>query len=212
MQQITPLDHIILNFDHGLRTLFGHPLNTTRPNPAKTVEETELSDTEKLLSARLMRVNHAGEVSAQALYQGQALTARTVAVRDSMKQSALEENDHLVWCQSRISKLNGHVSLLNPLWYTGSFTIGAMAGAAGDKWSLGFVAETERQVVKHLEGHLQRLPDEDLKSRAILEQMKKDEAHHATVAIKAGTALLPKPVGWLMGRVAKVMTKTAFWI
>ncbi|MEN8217183.1 MAG: 2-polyprenyl-3-methyl-6-methoxy-1,4-benzoquinone monooxygenase [Pseudomonadota bacterium] len=212
MQQLTPLDHLIINVDHGLRTLFGQPLSTTRPNPAQKLEETELSETDKQLSARLMRVNHAGEVSAQALYQGQALTARTKAVRDNMKQSALEENDHLEWCQKRISELNGHLSFLNPLWYTGSYTIGAMAGAAGDKWSLGFVAETERQVVKHLEGHLQRLPAQDLKSKAILEQMKQDEAHHATIAIKAGGVPLPKPVRWLMGRVAKVMTQTAFWI
>ncbi len=212
MQQLTALDHLIINFDHGLRTLFGQPLSTIRSHPAQKLEETELSETDKELSARLMRVNHAGEVSAQALYQGQALTARSKAVRETMKQSAFEENDHLVWCQNRISELNGHVSFLNPLWYTGSYTIGAVAGAAGDKWSLGFVAETERQVVKHLEGHLQRLPAQDIKSRAILEQMKEDEAHHATVAIKAGGVPLPKPVRWLMGGVAKVMTQTAFWI
>jgi len=212
MQQLTPLDHFIINFDRGLQTLFGHPLSTGRANPAQTIPEAELTEAEKLLSARLMRVNHAGEVSAQALYQGQALTARAAAVRSNMKQSALEENDHLVWCQNRISELNGHVSLLNPLWYTGSFTFGAMAGVAGDKWSLGFVAETERQVIKHLEGHLQRLPSQDMKSKAILEKMKEDEARHASVAVKTGGVPLPKPVCWLMGRVAKVMTKTAFWV
>ncbi len=209
---LTPLDNLIINFDHGLRTLFGQPLGTTRANPAKTVADNELTDTEKELSAGLMRVNHAGEVSAQALYQGQALTARTQAVRDSMKQSAIEENDHLVWCENRIEKLNGHVSFFNPLWYVGSFSIGAIAGMAGDKWSLGFVAETERQVVKHIEGHLQRLPADDLKSQAILEQMKIDEAHHATVAVKAGAVELPTAITWLMGGVSKVMTKTAFWI
>ncbi len=209
---LTPLDHLIINFDHGLRTLFGQPLGTTRANPAKTVPENELTDSETELSARLMRVNHAGEVSAQALYQGQALTARSQTVRSSMKQSALEENDHLVWCENRIHELNGHVSFLNPLWYAGSFSIGAIAGAAGDKWSLGFVAETERQVIKHLEEHLQRLPNDDLKSRTILEQMKIDEAHHATVALKAGGVQLPKPIAWLMGGTSKVMTKTAFWV
>ncbi len=212
MQRLTPLDNFIINFDRGLRTLVGQPLGTTRPNPAQTVPETELTDAEKHLSAQLMRVNHAGEVAAQALYQGQALTARSTAVRESMKQSAFEENDHLVWCQNRIQALNGRVSFLNPLWYMGSFSIGAMAGAVGDKWNLGFVAETEQQVVKHLEGHLQRLPAQDLKSRAILEQMKEDEAHHATVAIKAGGVPLPKSIRWTMGRVAKLMTKTAFWI
>jgi len=212
MQQFTPLDSLIINFDRGLRTVFGQPISTGRTNPASSVSEGDLTESEKQLSERLMRVNHAGEVSAQALYQGQALTARTADARGSLKQSALEENDHLLWCQSRISKLGGHLSFLNPLWYTGSFVIGTTAGIVGDKWSLGFVAETERQVVNHLEEHLQRLPASDLKSRAILEQMKEDEAHHATVAIKNGGVPLPKPVCWLMERVAKVMTKTAFWI
>jgi ubiquinone biosynthesis monooxygenase Coq7 len=212
MQQLTPLDNFIINFDCGLRTVFGQTVSTGRTNPASSVPDANLTESEKLMSARLMRVNHAGEVSAQALYQGQALTARTADVRGSLKQSALEENDHLVWCQSRISKLGGHLSWLNPLWYTGSFVIGATAGMVGDKWSLGFLAETERQVVKHLDGHLQNLPASDLKSRAILEQMKEDEAEHATVAIKNGGVPLPKPVCWLMEGVAKVMTKTAFWI
>ncbi len=212
MQQLTPLDNLIINFDRGLRTVFGQPLNSGRVNPARSASETELTESEKRLSARLMRVNHAGEVSAQALYQGQALTARTEVVRESMKQSALEENDHLVWCKNRISELDGHVSFLNPLWYSGSFVIGATAGVVGDKWSLGFVAETEQQVVKHLESHQQRLPAGDLKSSAILEQMKEDEARHASVAVKTGGVPLPKPVCWLMERVAKVMTKTAFWI
>ena len=175
-------------------------------------QENELNEEEKRLSARLMRVNHAGEVAAQALYQGQALTARTANVRENMKQSALEENDHLIWCHKRINDLNGRISWLNPLWYTSSFTLGTMAGLAGDKWSLGFITETEQQVVKHLEGHLQRLPKQDFKSKAILEQMKEDEAHHASVAIKTGGVPLPQSVRWLMGRMSKVMTHTAFWI
>jgi len=212
MRKLTPFDQLIINFDHSLRTLFGQPLSTARPHPAQAVEETELTETEKELSARLMRINHAGEVSAQALYQGQALFAHTQTVRENMKQSAFEENDHLVWCQNRIEVLDGHTSYLNPLWYTGSYMIGAIAGAAGDKWSLGFVAETERQVVNHLDEHLQRLPPADLKSKAILEQMKEDEGHHATVAIKTGAIPLPKSVCWLMGQVSKVMTKTAYWI
>jgi 3-demethoxyubiquinol 3-hydroxylase len=212
MQQLTSLDHLIIHFDKGLRTLFGQPQNTMRPNPAKKVAESELNEEEKRLSARLMRVNHAGEVAAQALYQGQALTARTNSVRESLKQSALEENDHLIWCQKRIKELNGHISVLNPVWYSTSFGIGALAGLAGDKWNLGFITETEQQVVKHLDGHLQRLPAQDLKSKAILEQMKEDEAHHASVAIKTGGVPLPQSIRWIMGRISKVMTRTAFWI
>jgi len=209
---MTPLDRMVINFDHSLRTLFGQPLGTGRTNPAQEFENTELTEEETHLSTRLMRVNHAGEVSAQALYQGQALMARTDQVQKNMTQSALEENDHLLWCQNRIMELDGHVSYLNPFWYTGSYLIGAIAGAAGDKWSLGFVAETERQVIKHLDDHLQRLPSPDLKSKAILEQMKDDEGHHASVALETGGILLPKPVCWLMGGVSKIMTKTAFWI
>jgi len=212
MQQLNSLDQLILHFDRGLRTLFGQPQNTMRPNPAQMAPENELNEEEKRLSARLMRVNHAGEVAAQALYQGQALMARTDSVRENMKQSALEENDHLIWCHKRIHDLNGRISWLNPLWYTSSFTLGATAGLVGDKWSLGFVTETEQQVVKHLEGHLQRLPAQDVKSKAILEQMKEDEAHHASVAIKTGGVPLPQSVRWLMGRMSKVMTHSAFWI
>jgi len=212
MQQLTPLDHLIINFDHGLRTLFGQPLNTARPNPAQFIPEAELSETEKLMSTRLMRVNHAGEVSTQALYQGQALTANTAVVHDNLKQSALEENDHLMWCQNRISELNGHVSFFNPLWYASSFTLGAVTGLAGDKWSLGLVTEMEQQVVKHLDKHLQRLPAPDQKSRAILEQVKEDEMYHASVAIKSGGIPLPKPARGFVTQMAKVMTKTAFWL
>jgi len=214
MQKLTPLDHFIIHFDNGLKTLLSQQTITTRPNPAQRIDDddAELTAANKQLAARLMRVNHAGEISAQALYQGQALMAHSPAVRENMKKSAWEENDHLVWCQQRITELNGHVSFLNPFWYAGSYTIGALAGIAGDKWSLGFIAETERQVVKHLEEHLQRLPPQDLKSRAILEQMKIDEQHHASVAIKAGGVPLPKSVSWLMGGVAHVMTSTAFWV
>ncbi len=212
MLHLSRLDQLIINFDQGLRTLFGQPLVTVRTNPADTQEDSELTATEKQLVARLMRVNHAGEVSAQALYQGQSLLARTETVHHRLQQSAREENDHLYWCTQRLDELGGHRSLLNPFWYIGSFTIGTLAAIPGDQWSLGFMAETERQVVKHLDQHLHRLPAQDQKSRAILEQMKQDEAYHATAALKVGGVNLPKPINWLMIKVSKLMTTTAFLI
>ncbi len=212
MRHYSVMDDFIMNFDQGLRTVFGRPRVTERHSPADGLEEPELGSEERKLSARLMRVNHAGEVSAQALYQGQALTASDAGVREKMRRAAEEENDHLEWCETRIKELDDHVSYLNPLWYGGSLLIGALAGTAGDKWSLGFVAETERQVVKHIDGHLQRLPVNDEKSRAILNQMRVDERRHATMALKAGGAPLPDPVKFLMRRTAKLMTGTAFWI
>ena len=208
----TPLDHLIVNFDQALRTLAGRPLVTGRANPADDREETELSETEKTESMRLMRINQAGEVAAQALYQGQALTARLENVRERMEQAAEEENDHLDWCEKRVNELGGHVSYLNPLWYAGSFAIGAAAGILGDKWSLGFVAETEKQVIKHLDGHLQTMSARDQKSRAIIEQMKIDEAHHGAEARRAGGAELPEPAKQLMSVVSKVMTGSAYWV
>jgi len=159
-----------------------------------------------------MRVNHSGEVAAQALYQGQALTARLENVREAMERAAVEEIDHLKWCQERLQELGSHTSVLNPLWYAGSFAIGALAGIAGDRWSLGFVAETEKQVVDHLQGHLERLPLEDERSRAILEQMKQDEQHHGQAAADAGGARLPAPFRHLMTLTSRVMTRTAYWI
>ncbi len=160
----------------------------------------------------LMRINHTGEVCAQALYQGQAMTARLTHVRENMERAALEENDHLDWCNNRLQELGGHTSYLNPLWYLGSFTLGATAGLVGDKWSLGFVAETEKQVVKHLENHLQKIPENDQRSRAILEQMKIDEERHGTMALNAGGMELPEPVKKLMGLTSKVMTTLAYKI
>ncbi len=210
--RITPIDRLIVNFDHGLRTVFGRPQVTERPNPADGQAEADLNDEETRLAERLMRINHAGEVSAQGLYQGQALTAKLPEVRQEMERAALEENDHLAWCEQRLDELGGHTSYLNPVWYAGSLTIGAVAGLVGDKWSLGFVAETERQVEKHLDGHLQRLPEKDAKSRAVLEQMRRDEIHHGTTALEAGGASLPAPVKMLMGLVSKVMTRTAYWV
>jgi ubiquinone biosynthesis monooxygenase Coq7 len=208
----TSLDHLIGQIDQALHTIFGPAPRAVRNNPASVREEAELKSSERELSGRLMRINHAGEICAQALYQGQAATARLPQVRGKMEQAAQEENDHLAWTEERIRELNGHTSYLNPLWYAGSFAIGALAGVIGDKWSLGFVAETEKQVVKHLEGHLQRLPTEDHKSRAILEQMRDDEGRHATVAIESGGAGLPEPVRQVMRCTSKIMTRTAYWI
>lgn len=206
----SPVDKLLMHVDTGLRTVFGRPRVTERPNPADTVEEAELTQAEKDLAGRLMRINHAGEVAAQGLYEGQALTARLAEVRDKMERAAMEENDHLAWCESRINELGSHKSLLNPLWYGGSLAIGAIAGLAGDKWSLGFVTETERQVVRHLDSHLAQLSEKDQKSRAILEQMKEDEGHHATTALHAGGAELPTPIKKLMTLTSKVMTRTAY--
>lgn len=205
-----PVDHAIEQFDQGLRTLFGRPHTTARENPAVAVNESALDDGARQHAAGLMRVNHAGEVCAQALYQGQALTARNDHVKKQMEHSAQEENDHLDWCQSRLNELDSHASYLNPLWYTGSLAIGALAGLAGDKWSLGFVVETENQVGRHLEEHLEKLPAEDQRSRAILEQMKIDEAQHAATAQNAGAAELPKPVQQLMKLTSKIMTSAAY--
>lgn len=211
IRQYSLLDNLLSNVDSGLRTLFGEN-HSTRLNPAESQEEGELSDTEQQLAGRLMRINHAGEVAAQGLYQGQALTAKLPKVREQMEQAAQEEIDHLAWCKTRAEELGTHTSKLDPLWYAGSVTIGAIAGLAGDKWSLGFVNETEKQVVKHLEGHLEKLPQHDTKSRAILEQMKTDEQHHATTALEAGAADLPTPIKKAMNLTSKIMTKTAFWI
>jgi len=206
----TPFDHLIMNFDQAVRTLAGKPLVSGRPDPADGADETPLSGAEKDESARLMRVNHAGEVAAQALYQGQALTARLESVRGRMEQAAREENDHLEWCERRIKALGGRLSYVNPLWYLGSFAIGAAAGVMGDKWSLGFVAETEKQVIAHLEDHLHRISPNDTKSRAVLQQMKIDEAHHGAVAKAAGGAELPTPIRQLMRLTSKVMTQIAY--
>ncbi len=205
------LDHLIAHVDNGVRTLFGEN-HATRTNPADTEKDSELNSEDKLLAGRLMRINHAGEVAAQGLYQGQALTAKLPNVREQMEEAAQEEVDHLAWCKTRTVELGTQTSLLDPVWYIGSVTIGAVAGLAGDKWSLGFVTETERQVVKHLESHLEQLPQHDEKSRAILEQMKVDEQHHATTALEAGAAELPTPIKKAMTLTSKIMTKTAYWI
>jgi len=210
-RQYSPLDRLLIQLDQGIRTI-STPATATRVNPAKNIEPTPLSAPEKQCSIALMRINHAGEVSAQALYHAQALTAKSAAVRQAMQQAALEENDHLAWCEQRIQVLNGRTSYLNPLWYVGSFAIGVCAGLAGDQWNLGFLAETERQVVQHLDRHLARLPTTDQKSRQILIQMREDEAHHATTACTAGAAKLPWLIKIMMRGFSKIMTSTAYWI
>ena len=205
------IDKFITGFDKGLRTLFA-PAQTLRPMPGDRLSDEALDETQRRASASLMRVNHSGEVCAQALYQGQALTAREPSAKQALAQAAQEETEHLAWTERRIAELGGSKSVLNPLFYAGSFAIGAAAGLLGDKWSLGFLAETERQVVKHLEGHLARLPADDHKSRAILQQMRDDEAKHATSALNHGGAELPEPVKAAMKASSKAMTETAYWL
>jgi ubiquinone biosynthesis monooxygenase Coq7 len=205
-------DHLLIGFDNAFRTLFGRPQVTERENPAEGIDEADLSDMERDLAARLMRINHTGEVCAQALYQGQALTAQLPEVREQMERAALEENDHLAWCETRLSELDNRKSLLNPFWYASSFMLGAAAGLAGDRWSLGFVAETEHQVEAHLDDHISRIPQQDKKSHAVLEQMKIDEAQHATMALEAGGASLPQPIRIAMKLTSKVMTKSVYYL
>lgn len=198
--------------DQALRLMLGPTPRSERPSPATNAVDGDLSSTEREHAARLMRVNHAGEICAQALYHGQSITARTGEVQRRLERAALEENDHLAWCDERVRALGSRTSRLNPFWYTGSFAIGMLAGAAGDRWNLGFLAETERQVVVHLESHLKQLPTADHKSRAIVEQMRIDEGAHATTAIEAGAAILPGPVATVMRAASKIMTGTAYWI
>jgi ubiquinone biosynthesis monooxygenase Coq7 len=209
-QPMPTLDELIVAFDKGLRTVFA-PAQTLRATPGQDLSEADMTEEQRRLSASLMRVNHAGEICAQALYQGQALTARNPRAKAALEQAAREETEHLAWTERRIEELGGRKSLLNPAWYAGSFALGALAGLAGDRWNLGFLAETERQVVAHLDGHLRRLPAEDSKSRAIVESMRDDEARHATNAVGHGAANLPDPAKAAMRLSSKVMTETAFW-
>jgi 3-demethoxyubiquinol 3-hydroxylase len=213
LQRLTPLDRIISIIDHGLKSSSSHPLASGRPVPQPTsTQPGGLSARARRHAAGLMRVNHAGEVAAQALYHGQALVARDDAVRAFLIESAREEGDHLAWCHERLSQLGARPSVLGPLWYAGSVAIGTLAGLAGDATSLGFIAETERQVEGHIDAHLARLPAEDEASRAILLQMKDDEGSHRTHALERGGQALPSPVRALMGLVSKVMTTSAYWI
>jgi len=204
-------DSLIINFDKALRTVFATAASR-RPYPDAGLDESELNEAEKRHAAGLMRVNHSGEVCAQALYQGQALTARNPEAAKALVEASDEETEHLAWCERRLTELGSHKSFLNPLWYAGSFGLGVLAGALGDKWNLGFLAETERQVEGHLNGHLVSLPEQDAKSRAIVEQMKSDEIRHAETAVAHGGADLPLPVKMAMKLSSKVMTKTAYYL
>jgi ubiquinone biosynthesis monooxygenase Coq7 len=209
MPQDSPLDPLLIALDRALKAAFVTP-HPGRPIPAPPPPP--LSDAQRDLAARLMRVNHAGEVAAQALYQGQAAVSRDPATREFLLEAAREETDHLAWCRRRLDELGARPSLLNPLWYAGSFAIGAVAAAVSDRASLGFVAETERQVEAHLTDHLERMPEADTRSRAVLEAMRRDEIAHGARAQAAGGVELPVPVRALMQGVSRVMTRTAFWI
>lgn len=205
------LDSLIVEFDKGLRTLFARPASV-RSHPDAGVPESDLSEVERKRAAALMRINHTGEVCAQALYQGQALTARDPAVQHKLQVAAQEETEHLAWTSRRISELGGRVSILNPFWYSASLAMGAAAGLLGDRWNLGFLAETERQVGAHLQSHLAQLPEQDAKSRAVVQQMLDDETRHADMAEEMGGMPLPSPVMAAMRLSSKVMTRTTYWV
>lgn len=206
----TAIDRLIISIDGALRMATGQAHAATRPNPAASTPEVMMDEKNRRHAAGLMRINHAGEVCAQALYAGQAVTARNPKVQADMQQAANEEIDHLSWCKDRLDELESRPSLLDPLWYAGSFAMGAAAGLAGDGWSLGFLKETENQVEAHLEGHIEKLPPEDARSRAILEQMKIDEAKHAQMAEDSGAFDLPGPVRGLMKLTASAMKAVAY--
>jgi ubiquinone biosynthesis monooxygenase Coq7 len=210
--QLTPLDRLLASANNALRTVAAPAGRTARVNPAENILDADLDARQKRHAAGLMRINHAGEVAAQALYQGHAAVARDEDIEEQMQRAADEEFDHLAWCEQRIHELGEDVSKLSPVWYAGAFAIGAASGVLGDKWSLGFIAETERQVCAHLDSHLDSLPSEDAKSRAIVEQMRDEEEEHGENAIDAGAAELPAPVRRLMQLTAKVMTKSAYWV
>ena len=209
---LTPLDRLLAGLDNALKTVAVPAGQPARPNPAEDISHTELTEGQAAHAAGLMRVNHAGEIAAQGLYQGHAAVARAPAIEQQMQRAADEERDHLAWCEQRLTELGSQPSRLSPIWYAGSFVIGAVSGVLGDRWSLGFIAETENQVCEHLTGHLERLPDEDARSRAIVEKMREEEAGHGAQARAAGAADLPKPIHALMRMTAKIMTKSAYWI
>ena len=205
------LDRLIIEFDRALRTLAGAS-PPPREMPGQELAEADLSDAERRHAAALMRVNHTGEICAQALYTGQALTARNQGTQQVLESAANEETEHLAWTASRVERLGGKVSVLNPAFYAGAFVIGALSGALGDRWSLGFLAETERQVEAHLDGHLDSLPASDKKSRSVIEKMKQDEARHAASATAHGASELPAPIKKIMKAAARAMTATTYRI
>lgn len=205
------LDRLIVEFDKGLRTLFSKA-HSARPHPDANTPDAPMDEADRRHAAGLMRINHSGEICAQALYQGQALTARDPAVQAKLQQAAQEETEHLAWTSKRVHELGGHLSVLNPLWYTGSLTLGAFAGLLGDKWNLGFLSETEHQVGGHLQSHLEKLPPQDAKSRAVVQQMYVDETQHSEMAKQMGGADLPAPVKFAMKMTSRVLTHTAYRI
>lgn len=207
----TPLDRFIGETQRALETVFGNPA-AARPNPGAGTADVELDETERRHAAGLMRINHVGEICAQALYSGQAAVARDERTRDDLLAAAAEETDHLAWCAERLRELDSRPSLFNPLWYAGSYAIGTLAGLRGDGWNLGFVVETERQVEAHLDEHLQTLPEADLKSRDILRTMKADEARHADHAEQAGARALPQPIPAIMAAASRLMKTVAYRI
>lgn len=209
-RHLTRLDRLLAGANNALRTIAAPAGRAARPNPAGETPEAILDNQQKSHAAGLMRVNHAGEVAAQGLYQGHAMVARDPSIEHHMQHAAEEEFDHLAWCEQRLSELDEKPSLLSPAWYMGAFLIGAASGVLGDKWSLGFIAETEKQVCDHLDTHLDRLPEQDARSRAILTQMRDEEAEHGDNARKAGAAELPEPIRQLMKLTARVMTSTAY--
>jgi len=211
-RQYSIFDKMCLNIDSALRGICGTPHTTGRPYPAKSMPTDILTENQRKHAASLMRINHTGEVCAQALYHGQGLATRRTDIQQKMQDAMLEEGDHLAWCQTRIKELGSHTSYLNPFWYLNSFMIGLTAGLIGDQWSLGFLAETETQVVKHLENQIALLPEQDQKSAAILKTMQIDEAQHHDDAITAGAVELPKFIKKLMGIASTVMVKTSYWI
>lgn len=212
LRNLSIIDKVIVNADLALRTLVPSTASAARPNPADEIatDNIALDEKERAHVAGLMRINHTGEVCAQALYQGQALTAKLPTVKEEMDQAAREEIDHLVWCEQRLTQLGSRTSVLNPLFYAASFSVGALAGLAGDKWSLGFVAATEDQVCEHLEYHLTEIPESDTESRAILQQMLIDERDHGSKALKAGGTIFPEKVKAVMSTLSKLMTKTTY--
>lgn len=205
------IDQVINTFDGAMRTIFAEA-RPSRARPDASIKEEVITDKQKQEVVALMRINHVGEVCAQALYSGQALTSRNPQIVSALQHAASEETDHLAWCESRIKELGGRKSFLNPVWYMGSFTLGAVAGAIGDKWNLGFLAETEQQVSAHLSSHLKKLPIEDVKTRSIIEQMQADEMSHAQEAVNLGAAKLPVTIKKLMKISSKIMTSTAYYV
>lgn len=205
------LDQLVIGFDRALRTVFANA-STLRPTPGEDLPEADLSEAERRHAAALMRIDHCGEICAQALYQGQAMMSGNDGVRLALAEAAQQETEHLAWTERRIAELGGHKSLLNPLWYGGSLAIGMLAAKIGDGFNLGFLAETERQVEAHLVSHLETLPEADHKSRAIVEQMKVDEIAHAETAVRLGADAMPEPVRLGMRAMSKLMTGSAYWI